>query len=233
MGRVFSPIVLGGNALLYKCNYCDPIYTKEMRQRGQKQVKTIDTSNGDFIKDNKGKYYHQKCFRNHLRDKKMSEEEIEFEFNKQLTLTLGEVREAESKDKFLKWIMEFYDDSSLPSYFLKKLQNVRDGNYEGLSEPINYETLLDIYTYMDKYLRKLAAQKQIDKITQRMNYDLAVVIGNYGDYKKFKEKQRLNQTDNQVIEKETKVTDKVNEINVNNKHDKEFDITDIMDDLLL
>lgn len=220
--------------MLYKCNFCDP-----PAHRGEKSIKTVDTDKMDFIKDDKGKYYHLECFEKHLiKHKKIEDEDERNEIiSRLLELTKSETLENTQKDIFLKWIMNFYD-GSLPKYFLMKLQSVRSGTYEGLNESIDYETLLDIYTYMEKYLQKIAMNKKIEKVSQRMNYDLAVVIGNYGDYKKFKRKQHGFAVDKNEVDKQIKVDNKLAnrsepKVPNGNIEGKEFDITDIIDELLL
>lgn len=211
----------------YKCQLCDPVTPK-----GTTPIKTINSETDEFIND-KGKYYHKNCYKRFLLNKKgVSVQEAERIYNERLKETLLIANESNQKDKFLKWVMEFYD-GSLPSYFLKKLKSVREGTHEGIPEPITYETLLDIYKNMENYLRKLAAQKQIQDDTQRMNYDLAVVVGNYGKYKRFKEKQRLNEGDKKQIDKQIEVTNKVNNIKIESNSDKEFDIADVINELLL
>jgi len=217
--------------MLYKCNFCDPKLTREMKEQGLKPIKTIDTDYDEYLKDEKGKYYHVDCYRQHLRKrKKMNEEDIELKVEERIEISKIEVLENEKKREFLNWVMDFYD-GSLPTYFLKKLQMVREGTYEGLREPIDYETLTDIYSYMANYLNKIAAKKKL-KSAQRMNYDLAVVIGNYNDYKAFKERQKKNSVDKVEIDKHTAVTEKVKKAEKIKKKD-EFDITDFMDELLL
>jgi hypothetical protein len=223
--------------MLYKCNYCDPI-----TKRGEKPIKSVDTEKDLFLKDDKGKYYHLECFRQHLikRKKIMDEEIIDQITGEWVAKTEIEVKESTEKDKFLKWIINFYD-GSLPAYFLKKLQSIREGKHESINEPITYETMLDIYQYMANYLQKRAATMKIENVTQRMNYDLAVVIGNYGDYKRFKRKQHGFSVNKEEINKQIKVDNKLANMDKNKKNmeqiesddDKEFDITDVIGELLL
>lgn len=221
--------------MLYKCNYCDPT-----AKRGEKPVKTVDIEVDDFIKDDKGKYYHLECFKLHLvkRKKIADQDEIDNIVSELVVKTAIEVKESREKDKFLTWIMDFYD-GSLPAYFLKKLQEIRDGKHVSIKEPITYETLLDIYQYMARYLQKIAASKKIESISQRMNYDLAVVVGNYGDYKRFKQKQKGFSANKGEVERQIKVDEKLTEIakqkgnEDQSNEDKEFDITDVIGELLL
>lgn len=216
--------------MFYKCNYCDPKVKK-----GEKQIKSINTDKDEYIKDDKGKYYHLNCYKLHLKNrKKKSDEEIEEIVAKMVELRKSELQEAESKDKFYNWIKDYYN-ADLPSYFCIKVNSIRKGTHEQVKEPVNYETLLDIYMIMANYLNKLAAKKRFKSIAQRMNYDLAVVIGNLGDYKRYK---------NKVLEEESKVKmiDKSIDDNIAVKealHKKEvskeddFNIIDIIDELLL
>lgn len=223
--------------MLYKCNYCDPTV-----KRGEKPIRSVDTEIQEHIKDDKGKYYHLECFRLHLiNNKKIVDEEVIGQIVSGLMAkTEIEVKESTEKDKFLKWVMDYYD-GSLPAYFLTKLQSVREGKHESINEPITYETLLDIYQYMARYLQKIAATKKIDNVSQRMNYDLGVVIGNYGDYKKFKRKQQGFSIEKEEINKQIKVDNKLANIDKNKKNkgqpesddDKDFDITDVIGELLL
>lgn len=219
--------------MLLKCHYCDPVITKKMREQGVKPVKSIDTEKHEFVKDEKGKYFHAECYGYYLLEKKkMSVEEVDRKVAERLLITKKEIREQEEKDKFLRWIMDYYD-GTLPSYFLKKLKAVREGTYEGLNEPIDYATLLDIYQRMANYLNKIAVKKTFKNTTQRMNYDLAVVVGNYGDYKKYinrlkEESEKVNE-----VQKVMKEQEKVNHIVKNKKKDDSFSLTDVIDELLL
>ena len=132
-----------------------------MREQGVKPVKSIDTEKHEFVKDEKGKYFHAECYGYYLLEKKkMSVEEADHKVAERLLITKKEIREQEEKDKFLRWIMDYYD-GTLPSYFLKKLKAVREGIYEGLNEPIDYATLLDIYQRMANYLNKIAAKNKV------------------------------------------------------------------------
>jgi hypothetical protein len=215
--------------LLYKCNYCDPKV-----KRGEKPIKSIDTDKDDFVKDEKGKYYHLDCYKLHLKKrKKKTDEEIEKLVAERLELQKNEMKEVESKERFYRWIMDYYN-SDLPAYYCIKVNSIRKGNHEQVREPVDYDTLLDIYMHMANYLNKLAAKKQFKSIGSRMNYDLAVVIGNLGDYKRYKEK--LKAQENEINEIHKRIADKnvVKKALIKKEEsEEEFNILDIMDELLL
>ncbi|PKR83523.1 hypothetical protein [Heyndrickxia camelliae] len=221
--------------MLLKCNYCDPKISKEMKANGIKPIKTINTSSDQYIKDEKGKYYHVECYVQHLIKKKYTEEEARKKLEERMEITKNEIQETLDRDEFFQWIKNYYD-SSLPSYFCMKVSEIVKGTHDQVNEPISYVTLLDIYRTMAVYLHKNAMKKNFKKTGQRMNYDLAVVIGNYGDYKKYKERER--QSNLSKIDIESKIHESKNYSNIIkkvNKKDKndEFDLLDVMDELLL
>jgi hypothetical protein len=221
--------------LLLKCNYCDPTITKIMREQGLKSTKSINPEFDEYVKDEKNKYYHVECYVQHLiKRKKIGEEEAREKLKIQLELVKVELKQMEDKDKFYKWIMNFYD-SSLPAYYCTKITEIVNGQYEKVNEAISYEVLFDIYDKMANYLRKNAFKKNFQNIGQRMNYDLAIIIGKYGDYKKYIEKQKLEQettnATNSTIQDQTKVNHVLKKKEVTENED--FNLSDVLDELLL
>jgi hypothetical protein len=221
--------------LLLKCNYCDPTITKIMREQGLKSTKSINPEFDEYVKDEKNKYYHVECYVQHLiKRKKIGEEEAREKLKIQLELVKVELKQMEDKDKFYKWIMNFYD-SSLPAYYCTKITEIVNGQYEKVNEAISYEVLFDIYDKMANYLRKNAFKKNFQNIGQRMNYDLAIIIGKYGDYKKYIEKQKLEQettnATNSTLKDQTKVNHVLKKKEVTENED--FNLSDVLDELLL
>jgi hypothetical protein len=221
--------------LLLKCNYCDPTITKIMREQGLKSTKSINPEFDEYVKDEKNKYYHVECYVQHLiKRKKIGEEEAREKLKIQLELVKVELKQMEDKDKFYKWIMNFYD-SSLPAYYCTKITEIVNGQYEKVNEAISYEVLFDIYDKMANYLRKNAFKKNFQNIGQRMNYDLAIIIGKYGDYKKYIEKQKLEQettnATNSTLQDQTKVNHVLKKKEVTENED--FNLSDVLDELLL
>jgi len=213
-----------------KCNYCDPTVKK-----GGKQIKSIDTERDDFIREpSTKKYYHTECYKLHLKNRKrMRDDEIQLLVSERLVAREQELKEAIEKDQFFQWMMDYYN-ANLPSYFYMKVNSIRTGKHKLIKEPVDYATLLDIYQHMANYLDKLALKKQLS-INDRMNYDLAVVIGNLGDYRRYKAKQLASEVESSDIEKrleDRKIIEQISKKHESNKRD-EFDITDVIDELLL
>lgn len=223
--------------MLLKCQVCDPTVTRKMRDDGVKPIKTINTKVDEYVKDEKNKYYHAGCYVQHLiKKKKMSEEEANSKLNERICTTKKELKELEQKDEFYQWIKNYYD-ASLPAYFCTKVAEIVKGTHERVNEPISYEILLDIYKTMAVYLHKNANRNNIKKTKDRMNYDLAVVIGNYGDYKKYKMKEKQDSLSK--IDVENKINDAkryqdmIGDRVKQSKNDNDFELLDVLEDLLL
>ncbi|MED3562392.1 hypothetical protein [Bacillus xiapuensis] len=221
--------------MLLKCNFCDPVLTKEMRLNGLKNSKSINTETDQYVKDEKNKYYHVECYVQHLmKRKKMGEMEARDKLNVQLEKVQKELKEMEDKDRFYKWIMNFYD-TALPAYFCTKISEIISGQYEKVNEPIPYTTLLDIYEMMATFLNKNAFNKSFKNKGQRMNYDLAVVLGKYGDYKSYKERMKNEQDKVEITKEALDDQNKINHVlkKKNEQDDEGFNLSDVLEDILL
>jgi hypothetical protein len=222
--------------MLLKCNYCDPVITKEMKAQGIKGKKSINTDTDEYIKDEKNKYYHTDCYVQHLIIRKhMNETEAIEKMEFQLIKVKQDLKELQDKDKFYKWIMKYYD-TSLPSYFCMKITDIINGTYEKVNEPIPYTVLLDIYEKMSIYLNKNAFRKTFKNIGQRMNYDLAVVLGHYGDYKNYIEKQKLEKEKVVMVKETLQDQKKISQViknKENNNDNQSFNLSDVINDMLL
>lgn len=221
--------------MLLKCNFCDPTLTKKDRESGLKSTKSIDIDKDNYVKDEKNKYYHVECYTHHLiKRKKLSKEEAEEKTKEREDVLKEELEELKNKDKFYQWIKSFYD-AALPAYYCTQISNIVKGEHEKTNEPIGYHILLDIYEKMRLYLIKNAAKKNFKTTGQRMNYDLAVVIGNYGDYKSYIEKQKseveTTKTTTTTLSDQKKVSNALKK--KEEKEDENFNLYDVLDDILL
>lgn len=206
-----------------------------MRKQGIKPIKSINTEKDEYIKDEKSKYYHSECYVNHLINRKrMNEDDAREKLNIQMKLMEEEVKKQKERDGFYQWIMDYYE-SPLPAYFCIQVSKIVNGTHDRINEPIDYPVLLDIYKKMAVFLNKNATKKGITKIGQRMNYDLATVLGNYGDYKKYIEKQQQDEIEKKEVENKIIESKRFNKHmeQKNEQRQDEFDLLDVMDDLLL
>jgi len=206
-----------------------------MKKEGIKPIKSINTELDDYVKDINGKYYHSECYLLHLMSKKKLSEEKALQQLKERKYELKEeMQEMKDKDDFFNWIKDFYK-TSLSSYYCSEIAKLTNGTHQKIYDSISYSTLLDIYQKMSNYLLKKASSLTFKSVNQRMNYDLAVVIGNYGDYKKYKERQtQIVENKNQVdrkIEDSKRYENSLKEREI--KESDNFDLVDIMDELIL
>lgn len=209
-----------------KCYYCDKDGTK-----------TLDKEKHDYVKKN-NKNYHTKCYIEKLKKKNVSEDDIQKEVKQIKEKMAAHKKEIELRNKpknnFCYWIMDYYNIDVIPSGFFHRLAELTTGRHPRIKVAISYEELFDIYQYMAKYLNKVALSKVdgFDNVTGRLYWDLAIVINNYNDYKKWKEKQKQTSIEKEQIEKLIK-RDKMLKNKIIKNNTNEFNILDDINDLLL
>lgn len=135
----------------------------------------------------KPKWYHLDCFtavttpRTHVGD--------------WISKTSDFVRSEVSKDNICQLFYKHYNITCISSRLFKKLDQIYNGTYKGLAQPIPPHELYDILIRKMDYLDKNAHYKGLDG-EQRANYDLAVAMGSYGSYKAWLTKIEAQQAEN-------------------------------------
>lgn len=190
------------DVLTVKCAYCKEVIELDL----DKVQEIVKYDNG---------YYHKECFRkmceakllskNTKHDKWLSALSKIDEYNQKARVLL-EPRLLE--DKVYRFILDNYNYiGSVPAYVFTKLKSIYKGTYRGLAKPIPPSDLLDMWKRQMKYLKKnrtfLIQKGTMDKDnpTHQVNYDLAVLVGKYDSYLRWKEKQKLNEVDKKNNEK--------------------------------
>lgn len=148
-----------------------------------------------------------------------------------------EINRAENRNKFFNYIMEVYAVSVIPKYVYKKIAEINNGNYKGLSEGITYEDLLDMFIkkkgFLDKIHMKNTVKGNNMNSLSRFNYDLAVIINKYDSYKGWKRQQQLLQAD--IIQSQNKENTYIDykkiKADVKQDKDNEIDVSDIISDI--
>lgn len=223
--------------------------------------KQFDILTNEYIKY-KNRYYEVSCFENIFKAKGFTDEEIE---ELKLTINNSAIKEKqaikdrilkESKnkeiakkndinrqanlDKLYKYLKYNYDTKVIKKVVFIKLERINSGNFQGLSEGITYEDLLIMFKSKQKFLNNVYRNnikqgKNMDA-NQRILYDLSILVNKYDDYKKWKEQQRILQSN---VLKEREIIEENKDVNyskiANNStkvvHDKELDIAAILDDI--
>jgi len=219
--------------ILRKCHECD-----------KSKVKTININKDKFIYYN-GSYYHYNCFikcKTKEKDNNLSQEELVKLADKMVlnTKELKTVRDSIDRDRLTYWIYENYNISVLPTLFFQKIKQINDGTFsKRINTSISYYDLLQIFIKMKSYLDKVNNKNERNgkkiPIPNRIDYDLAIVINNYDEYLKWKQKQKSENTEKKQIKEEIAIKNniKINTITSmqRNENDDEINIADILDEV--
>lgn len=215
--------------------------------------KEIDITKDDYLK--KVRFMHADCYKlkyskkfkglineqiQLIRDqmsieKKEQDEKILEKERKSLEAKKKELERNNNRNLFINYIKETYDITTIPKHFYIKLSSINNGTYQGMSEGITYEDLLYIFQRKQRYfdtvcLRNTSKGKEIKGIG-RVNYDLAIAINLYDEYKEWKRKQQILASDtiNQVKTEENKPKIDFSKIKSNVNDDS--DLSDVIDEL--
>ena len=224
--------------ILRKCKVCD-----------KPKTKTINLEKDKFIFYNNS-YFHYDCFISLQMKRTRKKIELTYEEAKILAdKMLIKTSESEvvntliDRDRLTYWIYENYDITVLPSLFFQKIKQINDGTFSmRINTPISYYDLLQIFKKMKTYLDKVNNNnerkgKKIDSI-RRIDYDLAIVINNYDEYLKWKQKQKSEEIEKAEIKSDVILKNDIN-INTisslqrknNQVNNEEINIADILDEV--
>lgn len=223
--------------ILRKCHVCDDT-----------RCKTINIDKDKFIYYKK-RYYHYDCFIKNMNENNkdnLSEDQIITIANEMVLKTpkLKVVQESIDRDRLTYWLYNNYNISVLPNTFFIKIQQINKGTFSNrVNVPISCYDLLQIFKKMKTYLDKVNNNnerkgKKID-ISQRVNYDLSIVISNYDEYIKWKQKQKTENIENTQLQEEIKSQRSIQTNNIINVHkhinkqndNEEVNIVELLDEV--
>lgn len=145
--------------------------------------------------------------------------------------------EIDTTNELYEFIYKEYNLSTLPNYMFVKISQVFTGEYgKNVREPISVFDLYDMWQRKMDYLNKQAEyNKEHGKEmtgTQRVTYDLAILINKYDSYKRWKEKQNAIHEQEKAIVKQSKIMKVIPTANrVQIQSPTEIDISDIIDEI--
>lgn len=90
------------------------------------------------------------------------------------------------RKEFFDWVQENYSMDFLSGLFFTKIASVVNGTHRGLSEPIPYPDLLDMFQRKKKQFDIKFAYKEFNSSYNRFCYDLSVIMSQYNSYKNWK-----------------------------------------------
>ena len=129
------------------------------------------------------------------RGEKLREEDAILECLRLEDITKKEVMELELKEKLFKMFLEYYE-TPIPTNLFVKIDAITKGKYKGLSNPISYSELVDMYSNqkMLQKLEKLGYDKGLKK-EDRIHWDLGCMVNEYPKYVKAKLKNKALEQD--------------------------------------
>jgi hypothetical protein len=141
--------------------------------------------------------------------------------------------EKAMRDKLIEFIYSEYEITTLPKYFFANLAKIYNGTYsKNLKEPIPVEDLYNMWQKKMDFLNKtyeynMQHGKEMYG-TQRIAYDLAILINKYDSYKRWKAKQNaIHEQEKSYVQQQAKIRIVKPKIQV----PEDDDISDIIDEI--
>lgn len=175
----------------------------------------INRNNIDGVVYHKGKYYHSGCFEELCRGKVANKRNLP---SWQQALDNIWVLESEAKEKlnyqFTKdelneWLLTHYDVVAIPNRFWTIVEELKNGTYNKKKcKPIDIKILLGAWKWGQKNLNDINRRNKINhkgpsNDTQRLNYDLAILLGHMNDYMKYLSRTKAEDAERNSRKKET------------------------------
>lgn len=220
---------------------------KRRKRKCQFCKNEIDTKKDDgtffyYGKPGDIKCAHKQCYVDYCTTRKRQPMTVEecnafIEECKSNETILLSVKKTTIKDELNNFISDMYGITYLPNFFYKKMASIYDGSYKQLSRPVPPEDLLDMWKQKKSFLLKQAEidkkrGKEIDGLA-RVNYDLAILLGRYDKYLKWKEQQKIAQAEIEEQKKKDAEFVSYKDISTSKpkKKENEIDISSMLDEI--
>lgn len=187
------------------------------------------------------KFYHEDCFIE-TATKKASNKRSSFSWQEALDDGLRQIsKDAKynidycyGRDLLFEHLLHNYDVCAISSYANMLISNVVNGRYKGKSKPILYrefaECWISVQSDLDNIYKK---NKRIGKNMtgdQRINYDLAIVVRTYPEWKK-KQEYKKQKIENRNIAEQRKINIDYAQIKTCESSSGLGDINDLLDEI--
>lgn len=203
---------------------------------------TIDVNDIKDVVYFKGTYYHKGCFEKLAREKAANKR-----CSKDWKIALDDgMRQIEAdakhminycygRDLLYEHLLSNYDICSISAYCETTINKVLAGTYKGKSKPIPYRDFAECWVAMQPELDKIYANnKRLGKSMtgdQRINYDLAVVVRAYPQWKKGQEYNRCK-AENRKISEQKEIKIDYSKIKITSASSGLGDISDLLDEII-
>jgi hypothetical protein len=199
---------------------------------------SLDTDNFVYVSE---KYYHFDCYvelQLNKKRNKLSKDEIVGNTQKIKEESMVIVQTIITKEKLYRWLQYNYNVVVIPKYFYTKIDSIYNGTYKGLSRVIPPEDLFDMWKRKKVELDRInsANERKGKSIvgSDRLQYDLAIILSKYDSYVKWKEQQKILEMDQikRIAESKSSKIDftKINK-SVDSKTSSETEIDELLDEV--
>ena len=219
------------NTILRKCGGCS-------------NAIEINRNNISDILYYKNKYYHSKCFCEIAEKRSSAKRSTAVEWKEALDnlweLEIDTRKMLESswiKDDLNEHLLSNYDIAVVPTRFWQIVADLGNGTYKGKRcKPVSMETLLGAWKWGQKRLNGINAKNKTNHTgpkneSDRVVYDLAILIGHIGDYIKYTSRTKEESAE---IKSRIQNSNKINCENIrtqSNNNQSDENILDLMNDI--
>lgn len=210
-----------------------------------KGVVEIDKRNISNVICFQGKYYHYDCFIILASEKAATKRgkpqmwqealdniwALEAETKKMLEQFIA-------RDELNIWLLENYNITSVPTRFWQIIADLEGGMYKGKRcKPVDVTTLCGCWKWGQKRLNQIALTNKSNRKgpsndSDRLRYDLAILINHTEDFKKHQNKIKAMEIERQIASKEN-ININYNKIKTaNNSNGGLDDISDLLEELI-
>lgn len=222
--------------------------------------KTFNIIENEYIKTKQGRYCEIKCYKDKQlkkglskktvdkevevilevqeQERKLVEEKHLEEVRKKQESKKREIGRTENLDRLINYLSANYNISVFPNHFYIKLASINSGTKKGMTTGIKYDELLEMFKLKQKHLNDIYEKntrhgKEMSGI-QRINYDIAVLINKYDSFLKWKERQKILESNAAIEVKEKSSEVKLDYTNISKagkQKEEDMDISDILNDI--
>jgi hypothetical protein len=200
----------------------------------------IERGNVHGILKFEDRYFHNDCFIAYVQ-KKLSGKKPRARWKEELNNISeyeNDAREAVefwfTRDDIYRHILEHYDVVKVESPIFSRIDAVITGTYGRRSKPIDYVDFVECWRYgqskLDEIARKNRAAGKNITGEARVNYDLAVVVKKFPQWKKWQEKLKAERIETERAKKEAIHIDYDNMYRKEVKPDGIGDLSSILDE---
>lgn len=203
----------------------------------------INRNNITNVLQFQGKYYHYGCFEELAAQRAESNRGNPAQWKEALE-NIWEL-EAETKkmlehfwakDDLNVWLLDNYDITMIPTRFWQVIADLEIGKYKNKRcKPIPIKNLYDCWKWGQVHLDKISVNNRMNhkgpaNDTDRLRYDLAILVTKYPSFLKHKSKMAAIAATNSTEQKQPKID--YSTLGQNNKPtDSDSDILDLMDEI--